>query len=48
VLVATVLLLRGWDGPPLAKMAVTGTAACVLSLGVASAVMMVPGAKRVL
>jgi fucose 4-O-acetylase-like acetyltransferase len=48
VLVAVALLLRGWDGPALGKVAVTGTVACVMSLGVASLVMMMPGAKRVL
>jgi peptidoglycan/LPS O-acetylase OafA/YrhL len=48
VLVAVALALRGWHGPALAKMAVAGTVACGLSLGVASGLLLVPGARRVL
>jgi len=48
VLVAVALALSGWHGPALMKVAVTGCLALGLSLGVASAVMLVPGARRVL
>jgi peptidoglycan/LPS O-acetylase OafA/YrhL len=48
VLVAISLLLRGWHGPALSKVAVTGSLACCASLVVASLLLMLPGARRVL
>jgi peptidoglycan/LPS O-acetylase OafA/YrhL len=48
VLVAFSMLLRGWEGPALAKIAVCGTLACVGSLAVASLLVLIPGARRVL
>lgn len=48
VLVGVALLLQGWHGPALAKIAVTGTLALAGSLAVASGLMLVPGARRIL
>jgi peptidoglycan/LPS O-acetylase OafA/YrhL len=48
VLVGVALTLQGWHGTALAKVAVTGTLALAGSLGVATLVTMVPGARRVL
>jgi hypothetical protein len=48
VLVGVALLLQGWHGPALVKVAVTGTLAIAGSLAVASVVMIMPGARRVL
>jgi peptidoglycan/LPS O-acetylase OafA/YrhL len=48
VLVAISLLLRGWQAPALAKVAVAGTLACCGSLAVASVLLALPSAKRIL
>jgi len=48
VLVAISLLLRGWQAPALAKVAVTGSLACCGSVAVASVLLALPGARRIL
>ncbi len=48
VLVGISLLLKGWQAPALVKVAVTGTSACCASIVVASLLLLVPGARRVL
>lgn len=47
VLVSLSLLAREWAGPPLAKFAVVGFAACIGSLLAASVVLLLPGARRI-
>ena len=48
VLVAISLLLKGWQAPALAKVAVTGSLACCGSVVAASLLLILPGARRVL
>jgi fucose 4-O-acetylase-like acetyltransferase len=48
VLVAISVALRAWAVPSLLKFAVTGTLACCGSLAVASLLLLIPGAKRIL
>ncbi len=47
VLVAIGVALKGWQAPAMAKFAVVGPVACLASLLVSSAVLLIPGARRV-
>ncbi len=48
VLVAVALALQNFNAPALAKFALAGTLACCASVLVASAILLIPGARRVL
>ncbi len=48
VLVGISLLLHPWSAPPLIKFVVAGSAACVGCVAIASALLSIPGARRVL
>lgn len=48
VLVGVSLMLKGWHAPALVKIATAGSLACCGSLAVASALLIIPGARRVL